>query len=294
MKKRMLWKICIVLTLSVVMGTVSLAENRRPDKGWVRTGDLGTKPERVTDDFPLSDQTNEGKWIRYPLMSDEFEGAELDPNKWHPTNPRWLGRQPAYFWPGNVKVRDGKLHLTMRKQEVPDMPKDKGYHTYTSAAVQSKTRVKYGYFEIKCKPMKSHGSSSFWFYDSTPEIWTEIDVFEIGGGAPGFERKYNMNVHVFRTPTENEHWSMHGVWVAPSNLADGYHVYGLQWDQDRVAWYFDGVLIRRLENTHWHQPLTLNFDSETMPKWFGLPQDSDLPSTYSIEYVRAWKRVGMD
>ncbi|HCO93973.1 MAG TPA: hypothetical protein DIU00_08490, partial [Phycisphaerales bacterium] len=34
---------------------------------------------------------------------------------------------------------------------------------------------------------------------------------------------------------------------------------------------------------------TLNFDSETMPKWFGLPKDSDLPSTYSIEYLRTWK-----
>jgi hypothetical protein len=27
-----------------------------------------------------------------------------------------------------------------------------------------------------------------------------------------------------------------------------------------------------------------------MPKWFGLPKDSDLPSTYGIEYVRAWKK----
>jgi hypothetical protein len=32
------------------------------------------------------------------------------------------------------------------------------------------------------------------------------------------------------------------------------------------------------------------FDSETMPKWFGMPDDDDLPSTYSVEYVRAWKR----
>ena len=277
--------ICLCLLFIAV---TSLAENRKPDKGWVRTGELGTTPERVTDDFPLSDQSNEGKWMKYPAMSDEFEGAELDPNKWYPTNPKWLGRQPAYFWKGNVKVNDGKLHLAMQKQEIPEMPKDKGYHTYTSAAVQSKSTVKYGYFEIKCKPMKSHGSSSFWFYDSTPEIWTEIDVFEIGGAAPGFEN--NMNVHVFRTPTENHHWSMSGVWIAPTNFADDYHVYGLQWDKDRIAWYFDGVLVRWVENTHWHQLLTLNFDSETMPKWFGLPNDNDLPSTYSIEYVRAWKR----
>ena len=98
-----------------------------------------------------------------------------------------------------------------------------------------------------------------------------------------------MNVHVFKTPTEKKHWSKHGVWIAPENLADDYHVYALEWNAERIKWYFDGVLIRWVENTHWHQPLTLNFDSETMPNWFGLPKDADLPSTYSIEYVRAWK-----
>ena len=83
---------------------------------------------------------------------------------------------------------------------------------------------------------------------------------------------------------------MGGVWVAPKDLADDYHTYGLEWDKDKIKWYFDGVLVRWVENTYWHQPLTLNFDSETMPDWFGLPKDSDLPSTYSIEYVRAWKK----
>jgi hypothetical protein len=52
--------------------------------------------------------------------------------------------------------------------------------------------------------------------------------------------------------------------------------------------YFDGVLVRTVANTMWHQPLFLIFDSETMPDWFGMPADADLPSTFSIEYVRAW------
>ena len=37
-------------------------------------------------------------------------------------------------------------------------------------------------------------------------------------------------------------------------------------------------------------PLYLILDSETMPDWFGMPEDNDLPSTFSIQYVRAWKR----
>ncbi len=277
----------------VVLGTVGLchAQANRPES-WLRSGELGTVPARVSEELPLSDQGNEAGWVAYEPMTDEFEGTRLDAEKWWPRNPGWLGRQPAYFWPGNVSVSDGKLHLVMRREEVSEMPKDKGYHTYTSAAVQSKGLVKYGYFEVKARAMKSHGSSSFWFYHSTPEEWTEIDVFEIGGKSPGFERKYNMNVHVFRTPTENDDWSSHGVWTASTDLADGYHVYGLEWDEERITWYFDGAPVRWVENTHWHQALTLNFDSETMPDWFGLPKDEDLPSTYSIEYVRAWKRQG--
>lgn len=277
------WLTCLLLVGICHAGRV------RPES-WVHKSDLGPTPERRTDSLPLSHQDSEGVWIVYEPMTDEFDGEVLDPDKWWPRNPGWLGRQPAYFWPGNVRVADGKLHLTMRKEEVPEMPKDRGYHTYTSAAVQSKTRVLYGYFETRAKPMRSHGSSAFWFYYHAPERWTEIDVFEIGGGAPGFERKYNMNVHVFHTPTEKEHWSSHAEWIAPWDLADDYHVYGLEWDKDRIRWYVNGVQVRWVENTHWHQPLTLNFDSETMPNWFGLPNDADLPSTYSIEYVRAWKR----
>ena len=279
----------IVLLAHVCLTPPCHGQRAKP-KDWRREGKLDPTPRRVTDALPLSDQNNAGDWAPYEPMTDEFNGATLEPNKWWPKNPTWLGRQPAYFYPGNVTVADGMLHLTMRKQEVPEMPKDRGYHTYTSAAVQSKTRVLYGYFEIRARPMKSHGSSSFWFYHSTPEQWTEIDVFEIGGGAPGFERKYNMNAHVFHTPTEKEHWSSHGEWLAPWDLADDYHVYGLAWDASRIEWYVDGVLLRWLENTHWRQPLTLNFDSETMPKWFGLPNDGDLPSTYDIDYVRVWKK----
>ncbi|NOY81386.1 MAG: family 16 glycosylhydrolase [Kiritimatiellaeota bacterium] len=264
------------------------AKIARADKGWTRLGGLGKTPVRSNELYPLSDQDNTGNWLRYEPMWDEFDGDRLDPQKWWPRNPSWKGRKPALFMEHNVRVRDGKLHLTMRAEDVPHAPA--GYHSFTSAAVQSRTRVKYGYFEIKARPMRSRGSSAFWFYYNEPREWTEIDVFEIGGGAPGFERKYNMNLHVFHTPTEKKHWSRGGVWTAPWGLADDFHVYGLEWDVKNIKFYVDGVPVRRVTNTHWHQALTLNFDSETMPTWFGLPDPKNLPSTFSIEYVRVWRR----
>ena len=126
-------------------------------------------------------------------------------------------------------------------------------------------------------------------------------MFEIGGTAKGFERKYNMNLHAWKNgprrvdyvdpgPKDNEHLERHGEWLAPFRLADAYHVYGFEWDKDEIKYFVDGVLVRSVENTHWHQPLYLTFDSETMPDWFGMPKDDDLPSTFSVEYVRAWKQ----
>lgn len=50
-------------------------------------------------------------------------------------------------------------------------------------------------------------------------------------------------------------------------------------------------VVHEMENTHWHQPLNMIFDSETFPDWFGLPDKKSLPATFSIEYIRSWSRT---
>ena len=41
---------------------------------------------------------------------------------------------------------------------------------------------------------------------------------------------------------------------------------------------------------YWKEPLTINFDSETFPDWFGLPDPKDLPSVFEIDYIRVWEK----
>ena len=231
----------------------------------------------------------EGKWKPIPELTDEFEGTKLDSTKWHDHDPGWKGREPGFFSPKNVAVHDGKLHLTARVENLPDLPE--GYHTFTTAAVKSKALVKYGYFEIKCRPMKSKASSAFWFYKSTAEEWTEIDVFEICGVDATWKNTYNMNAHVFRSPTEKKHFQRPGKWKAPFDFADDFHVYALEWNKDVIKWWVDGKVVHEMKNTHWHQPLNMLFDSETFPDWFGLPDKESLPATFSIEYIRSWSRT---
>ncbi len=227
-------------------------------------------------------------WVAVLELSDEFEGNELDATKWHDHNPSWIGRAPALFARRNVSVHNGRLQLTARAETLRDAPP--GFHSFTTAAVKSKTTIKYGYFEVKARPMKARISSGFWFYNDTEREWTEIDVFEICGVGPNCAHTLHMHAHVFRTPSEPRHWSKGGAWQAPLDLTRDYHVYGLAWDEKFIRWYVDGKLVRELKNTHWHQALYLNLDAETQPDWFGLPSVDHLPATFSIEYVRAWKR----
>lgn len=261
---------------------------------WTFKGAIKNPPERVTEELPLSDQQNKSGWVKYNKMWDEFEVPVLGTNKWVVGMRWWLGRQPAWFNPTNVLVSDGKLHLTMRKEKVPLQYAKLGYSNYTSAAVHSLVRSSCGYYEIKARAMRSAGSSAFWFINEDPKThpnWgTEIDVFELCGKSPEHERRYYMTLHVTKTPIEKRHWSIHSYWEAPWRFSNDFHTFGFEWAPDELRWYVDGVLVRTVENTHWHQPLYLIFDSETMPNWFGMPEDADLPSTFSIEYVRAWKR----
>lgn len=78
-------------------------------------------------------------WVYSELISDEFDDAVLDTAKWFDHNPTWMGRQPSLFRKENVRVENGQLILSGKREEVKDTPE--GYHTFTSAAVQSKKKV---------------------------------------------------------------------------------------------------------------------------------------------------------
>lgn len=293
-----------MLAVILVAGSVSPqtstaatnAFNEKSIKQWTRTGPLSDTPTRISDLLPLSDQQNKAGWVKFDPMWDEFDEPTLDTNKWTVGMYWWQGRQPAWFNPRNVEVRNGQLHLTMRREAVPAEMQSKGYHDYSSAALHTKARSSYGYYEVKARPMNSGGSSSFWFQQEDlktfPGWATEVDVFELCGKSATHDRRYYMTLHVSATPDEKRHWQVGSYWESPRGFAEEFHVFGFDWDRTELRWYVDGVLVHTVQNTHWHHPLFLIFDSETMPEWFGMPNAADLPSTFSIDYVRAWKRRG--
>ena len=204
----------------------------------------------------------------------------------------WKGRQPALFSDKNVTVSDGKLHLTMRKEKLPPEAEKLGYHDYTSAALHTKARSSYGYYEVKAKPMNSGGSSSFWFQQGGHARLGHRDrrVRDRRQGQGLRAEVQHDPARLRRRPSEKKHWqrgrrpgSPPGGWPTITTSTASIGARTRSSSTSTACWSAS------VENTHWHQPLYLIFDSETMPEWFGMPDDKDLPSTFSVEYVRAWK-----
>ncbi|MHA6483380.1 sugar-binding protein [Paenibacillus sp. strain BS8-2] len=256
--------------------------------------------ENVVDNFiyPLSDSDNVRSW-KYSLdYSDEFVGEALDLNKWNDHHTYWLGRQPSIFSSRNIRQENDQLILTAKYETIPEMaeanaalsPNSPQYEKYTTAAVQSKTKTGYGYYEIKAKAAPVSITSSFWLQGSE----TEIDVFETVGRStvnPGSGYEMPMNTHYYAGGDWSKDIANPGVYHSEDDLTADFHVYGLDWNAKWIRFYYDGELVREIRNDVFHEDQYIFMDMETFT-WAGLPSEASMASPngdYVIEYMRVWR-----
>jgi len=251
-------------------------------------------------------------WVFEPAFSDEFNGTQLDADKWWDFNPAWHGRKPAYFDRANVRVADGSLQLTARElppSEVSVENKVRGHDRYTTAIIKSKARVRYGYFEARCRSMSANICNAFWLYDPLDapakyregDFSEEIDIFEIFGKPRNAadRRVFFATVHCHHTPyvesivnTKKVKLPDYSAKVPmPFDFDADYHVYALLWTPEALTWFVDGKAAHTRTNDHFKRPLHVVFDAEIMQSWVGLPESADLPATFHVDYVRVWRKA---
>ena len=251
-------------------------------------------------------------WVFAPEFSDESNGDNIDSEKWWDFNPAWRGRKPALFKRDNVVVKDGMLILigrVAREGEIPEEDVVRGYHDYTKAIVKSKQRVRYGYLEIRAKGMKSSYCNAFWLYDPVDppakyrsgEFSEEIDIFEFFGHPKkaSSARAYFTTVHRMMTPYV-ESIAFGGQDKLPNKTKTTYvdfdfwadfHTYALEWNENELIWYLDGKEVFRRTNDVFKRGLHIMLDCEVMLGWDGgLPDVSELPAEFQIDYLRVWQK----
>ncbi|MBT7164490.1 MAG: family 16 glycosylhydrolase, partial [Victivallales bacterium] len=213
---------------------------------------------------PHTDAKNTGNWVLNQDVSDEFEGREIDEEKWYivgkfedgkpvyrdPDKPKrkvWKGRAPSQFSGRNYRLEDGKLMLETRWE--PNFPFSAAdpqggkYGNITTACFIGRRMFKYGYMEIRSKAADAEVTSSFWATGSH----TELDMFEMFGDHRQ-PKKLAKDKELW--------WSIHdwsrqmkgkSVYTEHHNLgfrvADAFHTYGIEWSEAGIKYYVDGKLV---------------------------------------------------
>ncbi len=161
---------------------------------------------------------------------------------------------------------------------------------YKGAEIYSSDSYLYGRYEIRMRVAKASAVlSTFFTYKNGSEVgntfWEEIDI-EVFGKNNATEWQSNIILGSSRPTIHTEQTHSAG-----TSLADAYHTYVLEWTPDYVAWYLDGVEVRRITGTSTVTSLTnpqsLRFNiwsSESVP-WVGEWDDSVLPVYQFVNYI---------
>lgn len=158
---------------------------------------------------------------------------------------------------------------------------------YTSGCITSEMTFwrTYGYYEMRARlPLGKGFFPAFWLLPKRVAWPPEIDVFEASGVRPG-------DVHVGVLGPEghgNNTW-INGV----IRIAEGFHVYGLDWSAESIAWFLDG-------NEVWRQPNSIREDMYVLanlavgnrdPNFIPNPDGSTpFPGRFEIDYIRIYTR----
>ena len=261
--------------------------------------------------LPASDPSNSGGWILNMRFSDEFDGDELDRDKWIVQGEdgkyfTWRGRAPAQYAAHNLRIQDGVLKL--RSQWEPDFdfhPQPHNGFSYgqykgepmpvTAAAVISRDRFMHGYMEVRTKAGDAAVTSAFWAigYQSEIDFYEQLGRPKRQGSIR--DNHYMFSIYDWRPPVvrPNKIWTH--THELPFRVADEFHVYGCEWGDEYLKFYLDGELVRETTREEvgdrWTltNPMELWFDTEIF-EWLGVPHEEELPVDYEIDYVRVWQK----
>ncbi len=270
------------------------------------------------------------RWVVNEQYSDEFNGEDLDEQKWHRVHPTWMGRQPGLFVAENVSFRDGCMVLKGEKMERDTIINGTKFNVSCAAVISKKREAHYGYYECRFKANKTTLSSTFWL--STPGVTfptegrqpegsesgvfrQELDICECIGRTGDFQGKIfaqgmNANMHYWFTPEGEPIEDQRAKECRISRpdgalLSEDFNTFGCWWrDSESASFYLNNeqeshrqFIARKTHKDPYDnpfrftEPMTLNLVVETYPyPWIELPNDEELADPELNSTLYDWVR----
>ena len=238
------------------------------------------------------------------VWSDEFnlpDGSTPDATKWgyNLGGGGWGNSELEYYTArtNNARIEDGQLVIEAWKENFQG-------NNYTSARLRTKDKCSWAYGRIEARIKIPRGQGiwpAFWMLGtniaSVP--WPacgEIDIMENIGREPG----------IVHGTVHGPGYSGGGGIGGPATLPDGaafaddFHVFGVEWETNRIRWFLDGNLYFTLTpaklpaGRQWvyNQPQFLLLNLAVGGAWPGNPDATTVfPQRMTVDYVRVYQKM---
>ena len=237
------------------------------------------------------------------VWQEEFNASETglpDTEKWwyETAEPGWVNNELQTYIAGRkgdivtADVSDGTLKIRAIKD---------GDRVY-SARVNTHEGWTYGWFEASLKLPEGKGTwPAFWMM---PTVWSgwpdggEIDIMEHVGCVP---TEVSSSIHC------KQYYHAIGTQKTAArkiaSVMEEFHVYALEWTPEYIRTYVDGELLfeynpdrypagRNEKTWPFNKPFQLKLNLAWGGDWGGMygVDESCLPATYEIDYVRVFQK----
>jgi beta-glucanase (GH16 family) len=250
----------------------------------------------VTDAGYTTPETYPGKSL---IWREEFNGNTLNTNEWGfdvgdgCPNCGWGNNELEYYTPGdNLYFSEGKMIIEARKEQM-------GGKSYTSTRLQSmgKKEFKFGRIDFRAKLPRGQGIwPAFWMLGSNFKTagWPtcgEIDIMEFLGHD---EKRVHSTIHYkFGNNARNTTASL----LNETPLPDEYHVYSLDWQQDKLRMLIDDKLIAEFNpisvvgpDHPFNQAFFFIINLAVGGNWPGSPNTTTyFPQWLFVDYIRVFQ-----
>lgn len=232
------------------------------------------------------------------IWSDEFNSKQLDEGNWNmllghgSQNDGWGNNELQNYTSENISFQKGNLVITARK--VAD-GKKRGDYTSSRITTKNKHSFLYGRIEARMKLATGKGIwPAFWMLGAEGK-WPdggEIDIMEYVGYQPGVSHSA-LHTRSSHGATTNKKQ------VEVKDLEKGFHIYGINWDQDKIEFYIDHpdapfyVYVpekKTPQNWPFDKPHYILFNLAVGGNWGGKMgiDNSIFPQDFRIDWVRVY------
>ena len=264
-------------------------------------GDEESVPQPEPD--PVVQEPEEPKTYQL-VWSDEFDGSEIDTNKWEfqigdgtaEGIPGWGNNELEYYTDRteNAFIEEGNLVIQALQENYQGA-------AYTSARLRTKDLADwtFGRFEIRARMPKGQGIWPAIWMLPTLEVfggWPksgEIDIMELVGHEP---EKVHGTVH-YGPEWPNNQFSGRPYELSSGDFSEDFHVFSIEWTTNNIDFFVDGNNFFRVApsttspHTYpFNQVFHLIMNVAVGGNWPGNPDsETEFPQRMEVDYVRVYQ-----